>query len=149
VIKVILLAFAIGWFQNNRFFWILAWPGTVIHEFLHWIVGLVLLAEPSRFSVIPKPPTDEGQVLGYVRFESVGWWNSLPIGLAPLLSVPVALYMAGTMQFAWTVGSVVLLWILASAIAQAWPSRTDWRIAFSNPVGVVVWAGLFYYVFTK
>lgn len=149
MLKIILLAGAIGWFQHSRFFWVLAWPGTVIHEFMHWIVGLVLLANPSKFSVIPKPPTDEGQVLGYVRFENVGWWNSLPIGLAPLISVPVALYMAGTMHFAWTVTSVLGIWILASAIAQAWPSRQDWRIAFSEPVGVIAWGGLLYYVFTR
>jgi hypothetical protein len=149
MLKIILLAGAIGWFQHNRYFWILAWPGTVIHEFLHWIVGLVLMAKPSGFSVMPSPPTDEGQVLGYVEFENLGWWNCLPVGMAPLLSLPIALYWAGEVQFAWTVGSALSIWILSSAVAQCWPSRWDWRVAFSRPFGIVFWLGMMFYIFGR
>ena len=147
VITVLLLAGAIGWFSSSPLFWILAWPGTVIHELMHWIIGLITFAKPLNINIMPSPPGDGSRVLGSVEFANVGWWNALPVGLAPLLAFPLALGFAATMQFDWSLSSLLITWILASVISQCWPSPGDWQIAFSKPVGVLMWVGLVFYIF--
>ena len=128
MLQILLLAGLIMLTQGNRLFWVLAWPGTVLHEFAHYITGLVLLAQPSNFSVMPKPPGEDGsQELGSVEFENLGWWNKLPIAVAPLAIFPICLFWANDLAFSWNAVTVFKAWILASGIAMCLPSRQDWR----------------------
>jgi hypothetical protein len=149
MITVLLLAGVIGWLGGSRGFWVLAWPGTVVHELMHWVVGLVTLGSPENLRVFPEPAGEDGQVLGSVEFNNVGWWNALPIGIAPLLAFPLALMAADRMTFAWTWQSALIIWILASIVSQCWPSPADWRIAFSRKMGVLFWIAVTYWIFTK
>ena len=141
---VCIAAFVIWYFDDHELFWVLAWPGTVVHELLHYTVGLVLLAQPCNLSVIPKPRTEHGQELGRVDFQNIGWWNALPTGMAPLLGLPIALVASSLFQFTPTITGFLGAWIIASIISQCWPSRTDFSVAFENKVGLVFWAGVAY-----
>jgi hypothetical protein len=134
----------IWYFGSSQYFWVLAWPGTVVHEFMHWLVGLVTLGNPVSFDVFPKPPTAEGQLLGSVEFSNVGWWNALPIGIAPILALPIAIGIASRMHFEFTWTGCFIAWILASVIGQCWPSGADWRIVFKYKTGLLFYGGLVY-----
>lgn len=149
VLTILLLAGVICWRGGSPGFWILAWPGTAVHELCHWIVGLVTLGQPDQINIMPTPPKDGEQVLGSVTFNNIGWWNALPIGIAPLMAFPLALMIANATTFDWTWGSALMVWILASVVSQCWPSSTDWRIAFKHPVGVMLYGALFYMIISK
>ena len=135
---------AISYFSAHPLFWILAWPGTVVHELMHLIVGTVTLGNPVSFNVFPEPPTDRGQCLGSVEFSNIGWWNALPVGIAPLLILPFAIGYAAKMHFEFTWWGWFTAWVVASIISQCWPSGSDWRIAFSNKTGLAFYAFLAY-----
>lgn len=143
---VLILAVIIRTQTYSKSFWVMAWPGTAMHEVLHWIVGWITLARPISMQLVPKIQGDRA-VLGSVWFENVGWWNSVPVALAPLLGVPLAiLFVAAMPPIGWTLTGVFTAWIAASVLSQSWPSREDWQIAFSEPVGVVMYAALGWWV---
>jgi hypothetical protein len=146
---IILLACMIRYFAGGPGTWFIAWPGTAVHELCHWFVGLITLGQPDQINIMPSPPKDGEQVLGSVTFNNIGWWNALPIGIAPLLGLPIALAIAGHYTFDWSWGSALCVWILASVVSQCWPSSTDWRIAFKHPVGVALYGGLLYMIFAR
>ena len=117
-----------------------------MHEIMHWIVGWVTLASPTRISLFPKIDGDRA-VLGSVWFENIGWWNSVPVALAPLLGIPLCiLFVAAMPPISWSITGMFTAWVAASVLSQSWPSREDWQIAFSEPVGVVMYAALGYWV---
>lgn len=130
---------------------ILIWNllGVLLHELAHLLVGALLLAKPSAFSLIPR--RHEGGVqLGSVSFKRLNAFNSLPVGLAPL-GLIVAAFHAFQHWPEWfvpslfsTVGMYVVSFVL---IYNAVPSRQDLKIAFGwksillyGMVAVVVWS---------
>lgn len=143
LILVVLGAVLIKWFEDSEYFWVLAWPGTIVHELLHALVGLVLLAQPSNFSILPRR-TDMGMELGSVGFDNLTWYNKLPIAVAPLLALPIVFVAISVLEFSATVAGFATVWILASMLGQCMPSSQDWRVGFSSPVGVAAWAGVVY-----
>jgi hypothetical protein len=142
-ILVCLAAIVIKWCESTDSFWVLAWPGTVAHELLHAVVGFLFLAQPCNFSILPRD-TEQGRELGSVGFSNLTWYNKLPIAVAPLLSIPLVFYASTTLTFSTTVAGFATVWILASILAQALPSKTDWQVGLSSPMGVAAWAGVAY-----
>jgi hypothetical protein len=69
-------------------------PGTALHEASHYLLGLLLGARPVLFSVRPERAASGKLSLGRVEFAGLSWWNKAPIGLAPLLLLPLAIYLA-------------------------------------------------------
>jgi hypothetical protein len=124
--------------QKKDIFWVLAWPGTVVHETLHYVVGFFLGARPVEMSVIPK--TAESSTVGYVNFASLNWFNALPTAMAPLLALPIAGWLVGQVSLEWSVAGVFWIWAVSSMIAQSWLSMTDFAVGTSNRVGLVFWA---------
>ncbi len=112
-------------------FSIAAFPGTLLHEFLHFIAGLLTFGRPTGFSVIPRR-VSRGYALGSVRFAHVRWYNAWLIGLAPLLLLPMALFL-----LVWRVqglhGFVLMeifwAYLLATLIYASMPSWPDIKIA--------------------
>lgn len=101
-------------------------PGTVLHEASHLSVGWVLGAKPSRFSVMPKQNGRE-LTLGSVGFSRLTWWNALPIGIAPLLLIPLALLIilcAARYGF-FSLESAGLGYLTAQCVMGCLPSSTD------------------------
>ena len=68
---------------------LLALPGTIAHELAHFVVGFLLLAKPSGFSVWPRR-AGRHWLLGSVDFHAIGLLNAAFVALAPLLLLPLA-----------------------------------------------------------
>jgi hypothetical protein len=146
VLVVLFLAVIIRNSNPTGMFWMVAWPGTVIHEGCHWIVGTVLQAKPTKFHVLPDE-RENSVVLGYVHFDNLTWWNTLPTAMAPLLALPVAYYMAPQFgPLSWTWMGVFKIWVLASIVASAIPSKGDIGAALGEPKGLVLWGTLAFLV---
>jgi hypothetical protein len=134
----ILFAVLIRASQERDIFWVLAWPGTVMHETLHYVVGFFLGARPVEISVVPK--TAESRTVGYVNFASLSWFNALPTAMAPLLALPIAGWIVGQVKLEWTVTGMFWIWVVSSMMAQSWPSKVDFALGTENKVGLVFWA---------
>ena len=127
-----------------------AFPGTLLHELLHFIAGLATFARPTGFSLIPRRMA-HAYVLGSVRFAHVRWYNAWFIGLAPLLLLPTALFL-----LAWRVQSlhgfspVEILWayLLATLIYASLPSWPDIKIA-TGSFWLLVFAAAVYWIVTS
>jgi hypothetical protein len=112
---------------------LLTLPATVLHEFAHWLVGYVLVAQPVNFNIWPKRISNTAWRLGYVGFARLRWWNGGAVALAPLcwtLLITVLLRQVNQVPKQLTVQlsvlasfAVVWLWI---AVA---PSKSDWQLA--------------------
>jgi hypothetical protein len=139
---ILIAAFLIRKAKYNELFWVLSWPGTLVHELCHYVVGFVLFARPTKLSLLPEHRDDTGQTMGYVDFANIQWYNALPTGLAPLLGIFVALFLAGNITNDFTIGNVFWGWVTASVLSQVLPSSQDWRVAFSSPTGAVAYATL-------
>lgn len=114
------------------------WPGTVAHELLHYVAGLLAGAKPVSLSVIPRRKLEGGWTLGSVSFARLRWWNSVPVGLAPLALIP-----AGGWIFIESVSIPLMtayglgLKLLATQFMMAgWPSPRDWAHAIIGLVAV-------------
>ena len=106
--------------------------GVALHELAHLLVGLLLCAKPSGFSLIPHRQVD-GVRLGSVSFRGLNAFNSLPVGLAPLGLIAAAFYLFRNWP-GWftptpfsTAGIYVASFVL---VYNALPSRQDLKIAF-------------------
>lgn len=114
-------------------------PGTFLHETAHFLVGFLLNARPTSFTLIPHKSGD-AYVMGSVGFKNIKFYNALPSAMAPLL-----LLVAGYYFNIWFFAHVHLtLWryfgyiIMQTIIIEnALPSSTDFRVAFSNLLGVL------------
>ena len=117
-------------------------PGTIVHETLHYVVGLVTGARPFNFNVVPNV-TESSICYGSVDFENFNTFNATPTALAPLLAIPLALfawpYVQGPHGF-W--GNLAIIWVFGAVLAQSLPSRADWAIALRHPVGLVLWTAI-------
>ena len=122
---------------------ILRLPGTIIHEFLHYITGLFLLAEPVKFSVWPKKGPNGEITLGYVEFRNFTWYNTVIVSLAPLLIIPITIFLIvvntpygasvgdlyGTTEFLSLLGITISMSVLST---EALPSTADIAVIFEN-----------------
>ena len=139
---IVELFFAAGVIKamEGRFngYWFLAWPGTIVHELLHWVTAVVLGGRPTAISVVPDgiAGNSECRNLGYVRLSNINWFNAAPIALAPMLALPMVLAVANGMT-----GPIdwVMLAVLSSVLSQCFPSQADLGIAFHSAFGVLFW----------
>jgi len=118
---------------------LIALPGTLAHELAHYLMALLLFAKPSFPSLVPER-TAHGWRMGSVTFRA-GIFRAVPIALAPLLLVPLALtWAAGLMAPATGPVYFVHAWVVGGLISACLPSSADFRIAVPAllVVGVVV-----------
>ncbi|MBF0448503.1 MAG: hypothetical protein HQL67_09905 [Magnetococcales bacterium] len=117
--------------------------GTFFHELAHYLVGWLLLARPSGFSVWPKAKLGGGLVLGSVSFANLRFYNALPTALAPLLLVILAYYIDQEffilIQQA-PLSYLIYIFIMVILLENAIPSSTDLKVAFSQ------WGGTLFYL---
>jgi hypothetical protein len=119
---------------------LLALPGTLAHELSHYTVALALGASPAFPSLLPER-SERGWRLGSVSFRA-GLLRSLPIVLAPLVLLPLAL--AWAIAFLPTASwplRLLHLWLVAALAYASLPSRADLRIALPA-LTIVALAGL-------
>jgi len=125
---------------NNTFLlWLFFLPATIIHELLHFLVGLILFAKPKGFSLIPKK-TESGYTLGEVRFVNLNFINTIPTALAPAIMF-IALYYVDYFYFSYVKKEflylILLVYINNIAMYSAIPSGQDFKVAFSNITGLL------------
>jgi len=103
-------------------FFVAAFPATLAHELMHWLVGLLTLGEPSGLRLVPARRAS-GYALGSVTCHNVRWYNGLLIGLAPLWLLPLAL--------------VLLMWRL-----HAGPALDAAELGWSYAIACLTYASL-------
>lgn len=122
---------------------LLVWPGTFLHELAHWLVAMLSAGEPGSLIVVPAR-SERGWRLGAVGIRRVRWYNALPIGAAPLLLAPLAVFVllhASRVDAArWT--HWVVLYLAVSAAVSCLPSLTDWKLVASRPLGLLFYVAL-------
>ncbi len=117
------------------------WPGTVAHELLHYVAGLLAGAKPVSLSVIPRRKLEGGWTLGSVSFARLRWWNSVPVGLAPLALMPAGgwMFIESTSLPLMTTNAFLLKLLATQCLMAGWPSPRDWAHAI---IGLVAMAAL-------
>ena len=127
---------------------ILELPGTIAHEFCHFIVALLLNARPSGFTVIPTKGVN-GWVLGSVTLSNTRWYNALLCGLAPLLLLPL-FYPWVPAEWALLPASLynIKVWaLMALLLPSAMPSTTDLKVGFvATLLPVALFVGFCYWI---
>jgi len=105
-------------------------PGTVAHEMAHYLVALLLRANPSFPSFAPRRTEKGGWRLGSVRMPDHPI-RAVPIALAPLLLIPVALWLAARELPPRPLDGVYVAWawVCSAVLSASLPSRQDWAVA--------------------
>ena len=120
-------------------------PGTVAHEFAHYLAGVALLARPRFPSLWPVQTTD-GWRLGSVSFHATVW-RAVPIAMAPFLLMLLSLWWADEFltpamgHHFW-----VHAWIVGTLLNGSLPSRADFGLVVpavlltaTTVISVAVW----------
>lgn len=108
-------------------------PSTLIHEISHAILAVVTRSGISGFSLLPKR-IDGGWMLGSVQCSRIGMFSAFPIGLAPLINLPLAWLAYHRLH---NLTGYILTFILLTA---AIPSDQDCKVAFATSIiGTLVW----------
>ena len=119
-------------------------PGTILHEMMHFIVGLFLNARPCNFTVFPRRGDDGNYVMGSVGFRNVTFYNAVPSAMAPLLLLPIGFYLnryfLPIMQPTF-INYVLYVLLQTIIIENAIPSKADFRVAG------MYWSGVAIYIF--
>jgi hypothetical protein len=81
-----------GSVMGRMVFYLLVFPGVVLHEGTHYLACLVTRTKVSRFAPFSPGRSNDGRlVLGYVRHERRAFPIEALIGLAPILLNPLGL----------------------------------------------------------
>ena len=119
-------------------------PGTFLHEASHFIVGLFLNAYPTAFSLFPKKQGDH-YVYGSVCFRNPKFYNALPAALAPLMLLIVGYYFNKwfflNIQITY-LSYISYIFLQTIIIENAMPSSQDFKVAFSYPLGLLLYCVL-------
>lgn len=114
-------------------------PGTFLHEFMHFVVGLFTNAHPEGLELLPKKsPDGDGYIMGSVGFSNLTFYNAFPTAFAPLglLVIGYCINRYYLPQITPTylnyIGYVLLQTII---IENSIPSSVDIRQAFRFPHG--------------
>ena len=116
---------------------LVALPGTLMHELAHFIVALLLRAQPEFPSLLPRR-MDGGWRMGSVAFRA-GPVRAAPIALAPLLLFPLAWWwtVAIMPRFTWP-WLAAAAWIAGALLSACLPSPADLRLARPALLGLAV-----------
>lgn len=128
-------------------FWLLAFPGVLLHELCHFFMALFTGGRPVELSLVPSKDKEGRWTLGYVKFHPT-WYNGSLIALAPLFIyvIGVVIYLS-FVQYMGLGDRVLWVYLLATFFAQAWPSQADWEIAGKYPAPVIILGGCVWWLF--
>ena len=120
-------------------------PGTFLHELMHYLVGLLMNAQPCNFTVFPRRDMEGNYVMGSVGFRNVTFYNAVPASMAPLLLLPIGFcinrYVLPNMNP--TFANYTLYVLLQTIIIEnAIPSRADFKVAFMFIRGLLLYSVL-------
>ena len=119
-------------------------PGTILHEAMHFIVGLLLNAKPCNFTLFPRR-NENGYVMGSVGFTNITFYNAIPSSMAPLMLLPIGFYLNRYFlpNMTPTCTNYVLYVLLQTIIIEnALPSSADFKVARMYFLGIVMYAAI-------
>jgi hypothetical protein len=93
--------------------WFLLLPGTLVHEFSHWVMAKLLGLKTGRFRIAPEFKGKE-VILGSVEIQKTNAFADSLVGLAPFLGGTLVLLAIGYLAFD------------MEAMVGAWESR-EWQ----------------------
>jgi hypothetical protein len=111
---------------------LLSLPGTFFHELIHFVVGFLLFAKPTSFSVRPKG-AEKSWVLGSVSFRKINVFNGAFVALAPTLLLPLAWFCLTRLAIPFWVNHQWGGWLLAgyftsTILVASLPSLQDIKV---------------------
>ena len=145
---LILIVIALSYFKRRTFSSmfvaaVVNIPGTVLHETAHFLVGFMLNAKPTTFTLWPKL-RDGAYVMGSVGFRNVKFYNAFPSAMAPLLLLPLGWWLNEYFLIT-TIWRYICFVLLETIIIEnAIPSSTDFAVAFDSPLGVLLYGALIF-----
>lgn len=119
-------------------------PGTILHEIMHFIVGLLLNAKPCNFTLFPRR-NENGYVMGSVGFTNITFYNAIPASMAPLMLLPIGFYLNRYFlpNMAPTFTNYVLYVLLQTIIIEnALPSSADFKVARMYFLGIIMYTAI-------
>lgn len=142
-VAFVLAAFALIRASSRLGMWayaLFALPGTLAHELAHFLVALLLFANPGFPSLLPQRNGNSWR-LGSVTFRA-GMLRSVPIALAPLALAPLAVTWAIVFMVpAHAALYAVHAWIVAALLSASLPSSADFKIAVPALILIAAIAG--------
>ena len=143
----LVLALVIRYFSRRVLVaWFIQLPGTVTHEILHAVVGFFTFAGPVSVSIIPHRYEKGCWALGAAGFRNVCWYNAALVSLAPMLCLPLCVWLG-----VWRTNTAVSLsvmdpvywYVAANLLIAAKPSSQDFLLAMRSwpliPLAVAGW----------
>jgi len=118
-------------------------PGTVLHEMSHYLIGSILNAQPTSFSVFPKKDEYGNYVMGSVGFRNITFYNALPSAMAPLCLLPIGFWINRYLlpNLVPSLGNYLLYIFLQTVIIEnSLPSKQDFKVAFISVKGILFFA---------
>lgn len=115
-------------------------PTTICHELCHFIVALLLGCRPSLPRLFPRK-IRQGWELGSVMFVPRKGAAAL-VALAPLLQLPIALLLLSAPSDNAAYNLLICAPLAGVTMLGCVPSSQDWRIAFGDPLGLILAAFL-------
>jgi len=135
----LVLSFVVGFFlkkYSNFFYFLYILPGTILHELSHFVVGLLFLANPNFFSLVPKKEGDSW-TLGSVSFSNTKFFNAIPVALAPILLIFFAFITYKNSLTLSIFEQLLSGFLIFQLINSSIPSSQDFNVAFSNKLGII------------
>lgn len=120
-------------------------PGTLLHELMHFTVGLIMNARPCNFTLIPRRGENGSYVMGSVGFTNITFYNAIPASMAPLLLLPIGFYVNRyllPMMQPTFVNYVLYVLLQTIIIENAMPSAADFKVARMYFLGIVMYGAL-------
>lgn len=142
LLVVILLRFKYTTYSSMWLSALVNIPGTILHELMHFIVGLILNAHPCNFTVFPRRGEDGNYVMGSVGFRNITFYNAVPASMAPLLLLPIGFYLNRyflPIMRPTFVNYVLYVLLQTIIIENAMPSGADFRVARMYLSGVLMY----------
>lgn len=136
--------------------WVVFIVGTFFHELAHFTVGLLIMAMPYKFSILPQRADVNGvaYTMGHVKFLNLNWFNVFWTSMAPLLLLPLSFYVYKYffVFFDYTLlNFFIWIYLIVSLVFSSIPSSVDFRNVFSgnivsNLFGGLIIFGVIYYL---
>ncbi|HEV8044590.1 MAG TPA: hypothetical protein VGP38_05375 [Rubrobacter sp.] len=118
-------------------FFLLVFPGVVLHESAHYLACLLTGTKVSRFAAFsPRTSADGRLVLGYVRHERRAFPIGAVIGLAPILLNPLGILLVTALLTPLTLSEV------ADPSLETLKNGLAGRFLVETPLLAAVWAYL-------
>ena len=121
-------------------------PGTLLHELMHFTVGLLMNARPCNFTIFPKKSPNGNYVMGSVGFRNVTFYNAIPSAMAPLLLLVIGFYLNRYYlpKMPPTMGHYIFYVLIQTIIIEnSVPSGADFRVAGMYMRGIVLYSLIF------